>query len=182
MEMLKLRKALSSELDSTIHNEGSTKLASVMVIIYGEKPTLLMTEKPKHLNIHAGEIAFPGGKWSEQDVDLLDTAIRETQEEIGLQIPKTDVIGQLENVQTLNSGFTITPFVSVLDNIPKLYTNSEVETILHIPLFKFLQTLSDDKDPLHNSIQEMYTLEHESKIIWGASARILKQMAALLEI
>ena len=181
MKNLELKKALSSQLNSQIVNDG-TKPASVMVIIYGEKPTLLMTEKPKHLNIHAGEISFPGGKWSEPDYDLLDTAIRETKEEIGLNISKNEVIGQLENVKTLNSGFTITPFVSVLDFLPKLYPNSEVETILHIPLFKFLQTLSEDKDPQHNSLQEMYTLQHESKIIWGASARILKQMANLLEM
>ena len=182
MNSLEVKKALSSELNSKAVFDPSTKLASVMVIIYGDKPTLLMTEKPKHLNIHAGEISFPGGKWSEQDEDLLDTAIRETFEEIGLNISKNEVIGQLENVKTLNSGFTISPFVSVLDNLPKLSMNSEVETILHIPLFKFLNTLSDDNDPQHNSIQEMYTLEHESKIIWGASARILKQIANLLEI
>ena len=181
MEMLKLKKALTSELNSKIVNDRSTKLASVMVIIYGENPTLLMTEKPKHLNIHAGEISFPGGKWSEQDVDLLDTAIRETDEEIGLKISKDDVIGQLDNVKTLNSGFTITPFVTVLDSIPKLNTNPEVEMVLHIPLFEFLNTLSDDKNPKHNFLQEMYTLQHDSKIIWGASARILKQIANILE-
>ena len=47
------------------------------------EPKVIMTEKPKHLNIHAGEIAFPGGKWHENDHDLLDTALRETDEEIG---------------------------------------------------------------------------------------------------
>ena len=182
MEISKLKKALSSDFSVKPATSSNSKPASVMVIIYGKDPTLVMTEKPQDLNIHAGEISFPGGKWSKTDNDLLETALRETDEEIGLRLSKNDVIGQLKDVRTLNSGFTITPFVSVLDYIPKLYTNSEVESVLRIPLYKFLKTLSKDTDPNHNSLQEMYALEHESKIIWGASARILKQMAAILKI
>ena len=63
-----------------------------------------MTEKPKDLKVHAGEISFPGGKPEESDKDLLDTALRETEEEIGLHILRDQVIGQLEPVTTLNSG------------------------------------------------------------------------------
>ena len=155
MESTVLKKSLSTEISATPHNADHTKLASVLVIIYDQEPKVIMTEKPKHLNIHAGEIAFPGGKWSQNDPDLLDTALRETSEEIGLSLPRQKVIGQLEDVRTLNSGFTITPFVSVIDEIPQLHANSEVENILHIPLVPFLQTLSDDTDPAHNSIQEM---------------------------
>jgi len=135
-----------------------------------------MTKKPKHLKIHAGEISFPGGKWMRTDNDLLDTAIRETKEEINLQTLRNMVIGQLSPVTTLNSGFTITPFVSILDSVPNLIANDEVESILYIPLHPLLQTLKEDTDPEHNSIKEMYTLRYQDMIIWGASARMLKQI------
>jgi len=135
-----------------------------------------MTEKPKHMKFHAGEISFPGGKFDVDDSDLLETALRETSEEIGLTITRDQVIGQLESVITLNSGFLITPFVSVIDEIPSLSTNSEVEQIFHIPLEPFLKTMAPDPDPSHNIIQEMYTFEYQDQIVWGASARILKQI------
>jgi len=177
-----LKKQLSSKIFPEPQHDENTKLASVLVIIYGREPKVLMIEKSKMLNIHAGEIAFPGGKWMEDDNDLLDTALRETREEIGLDISRKNVFGQLENVVTLNSGFTISSFLSILDNIPLLKTNSEVKSVLHIPLIPLLQTLSEDQDPNHKSIQEMYTFTYNDKIVWGASARILNHLVKRLSI
>ena len=172
-----LKEQLSSEIFPKPKHDGKIKLASVLVIIYGTEPKVLMIEKSKKLNIHAGEIAFPGGKWIEDDDDLLDTALRETIEEIGLNVTRKNVIGQFENVVTLNSGFTISSFLLVLDNIPQLKINSEVKSVLHIPLIPLLDTLSDDQDPTHKSIQEMYKFTYKDKVVWGASARILKHLS-----
>ena len=160
---------------------GNIDLASVLVVIYGKEPIVVMTEKPKHMKFHAGEISFPGGKLDVNDSDLLETALRETSEEIGLTISKDQVIGQLEPVVTLNSGFLILPFISIVDKIPKLEANSEVEKIFHIPLESFLKTMAKDPDPTHNLIQEMYTFEYQNQIVWGASARILKQIQSCLK-
>lgn len=182
MDTTVLKAQLSSKIFPKPKHDGKTKLSSVLVIIYGIEPKILMIEKSKHLNNHAGEIAFPGGKWTEDDIDLLDTALRETEEEIGLTISRDDVIAQLENIKTLNSGYTITPFVCIINKIPQLKTNSEVESILHIPMIPLLQTLDDDTDPNHKSIQEMYTFTYNNKIVWGASARILKQLVNRLAI
>ena len=135
-----------------------------------------MIKKPITMNHHGGEIAFPGGKISKEDCDLLDTAIRETNEETGITITREQISGQLKPVTTLNSRFIILPFVCILDEINELIPNSEVDEFLKIPLFPFLQTLSNDSDPKHNSIQEMYTFTFENKVIWGASARMLKQI------
>ena len=85
-----------------------------MVIIYGKEPTILMTEKAKTLKVHAGEIAFPGGKWCAKDKDLLATAIRETKEELRLEVSKEQVVGKLDSVITLNSKYKITPFIAIL--------------------------------------------------------------------
>jgi 8-oxo-dGTP pyrophosphatase MutT (NUDIX family) len=172
-----LRTMLTSEINPVLENYGKNKLASILVVIYGESPIVVMTEKPKHMKFHAGEISFPGGKLDSTDSNLLETALRETSEEIGLNIKPDQVIGQLEPVITLNSGFTILPFVSVVDEIPPLSANAEVEKIFHIPLESFLKTMANDPDPTHNLIQEMYTFEYQGNIVWGASARVLKQIA-----
>jgi 8-oxo-dGTP pyrophosphatase MutT (NUDIX family) len=168
---------LTSKINPVLENSGKNKLASILVVIYGESPIVVMTEKPKHMNFHAGEISFPGGKLDSTDSNLLDTALRETREEIGLALRPDQVIGQLDPVITLNSGFTILPFVSIVDEIPPLLANAEVEKIFHIPLESFLKTMANDPDPTHNLIQEMYTFEFQGNIVWGASARVLKQIA-----
>ena len=82
---------------------------------------------------------------------------------------------------TLNSGFLILPFISIVDKIPALSANAEVEKIFHIPLESFLKTQARDPDPSDNLIQEMYTFEYENQIVWGASARILKQIQDCLK-
>lgn len=176
MDLKTLKSLLSSKIDPVLEHNEPNKLASVLVVIYGNDPIVVMTEKPKNLNFHAGEISFPGGKFDSNDSNLLETALRETEEEIGLRISKNQIIGQLDPVVTLNSGFTILPFVSVVDEITTLSANSEVEKIFHIPLDPFLKTMSNDPNPSHNRIQEMYTFEYQNKIVWGASARILKQI------
>jgi len=180
MDLNLLKSSLSSKIHPVLEHYGASKLASVLVVIYGKDPIVVMTEKPKHLKIHAGEISFPGGKFDPTDSDLLDTALRETREEIGLKISKNQVIGQLDPVVTLNSGFTILPFVCTIDNVEKLSPNSEVKKVFHIPLEPFLKTMANDPDPTHNQIQEMYTFEYNHNIVWGASARILKQIASHL--
>jgi hypothetical protein len=93
-----------------------------------------------------------------------------------LTISREQVNGQLDSVITLNSGFMIFPFVTILDKLPPLLANDEVEEILHIPLEAFLKTMAKDPDPTHNKIQEMFTFEYQNQIVWGASARIIKQI------
>jgi 8-oxo-dGTP pyrophosphatase MutT (NUDIX family) len=171
-----VRKLLATDIFPNIEDY-TTKHSAVMVVLYGPEYHIVMTEKPKTLALHAGEISFPGGKMSPPDSDLLDTAIRETSEEISLCLSRGDVIGQLNPVTTLNSGFSILPFVAVLDEISGLQPNEEVQEILHIPAIPFLKTMSPDTDPYHHSISEMHTFSYQSKTVWGASARILKQMA-----
>ena len=178
MNLDTLRTKLTSEINPVLEDYGENKLASVLVVIYGKSPNVLMTEKPKHMKFHAGEISFPGGKLDSMDSNLLETALRETREEIGLTLGEDQVIGQLNPVITINSGFTILPFVSVVDEIPLLSANAEVEEIFHIPLEPFLKTMANDPDPSHNVIQEMFTFEFQGKIVWGASARVLKQIAS----
>ena len=177
-----IRNSITSEINPILSNNNETKLSSVLIIIFENSPKILMIKKPVTMKYHGGEIAFPGGKISNEDNDLLDTAIRETLEETGIIVKRGDVIGQLKPVTTLNSGFTILPFVCILNEVKNLTPNSEVDEFLEIPLMSFLETLKDDSDPEHNSIQEMYAFRFEKHLIWGASARMLKQITTKLKI
>jgi len=181
MRLGELKSILSTPINPNIQYDEKYRLASILVVIYGDEPIVVMTEKPQDLKFHAGEISFPGGKLDESDSDLLDTALRETSEEIGLTLTRDQVVGQLNPVVTLNSGFLILPFVSIVDEIPPLSANREVEKIFHIPLESFLKTGAKDPDPAHNIIQEMYTFEYQNQVVWGASARILKQIQSCLK-
>ncbi len=180
MDIDGIRTALTNEISPTQFPADGNILAAVLIIIYGHDPIILMTKKAKTLKQHGGEISFPGGKWQSSDHDLLETAIRETNEELSLSIDRNQILGQLDNVTTLNSKYTIAPFISIIDKIPNLKPNSEVESVLHIPLFSFLETISNDTNHEHNSIKEMYTLTFEKHIVWGASARMLRQLNILL--
>ena len=181
MSLEKIRESLTSKISPVLESYYETKLASVLIIIFDDTPKILMIKKPITMNHHGGEIAFPGGKISNEDNDLLDTAIRETREETGIIVEREKILGQLEPVTTLNSGFTILPFVCILNKIGDLTPNSEVDEFLEIPLKSFLETLANDSDPKHNSIQEMYTFTFEDHLIWGASARMLKQITTKLK-
>jgi 8-oxo-dGTP pyrophosphatase MutT (NUDIX family) len=178
LELARLRNLLSSELSAT--PDADSRPAAVLVVIYGQIPHVIMTEKPKTMQPHGGEISFPGGKMTGDDAHLLDTAVRETREELSLDVSPQQVIGQLRPVTTRNSGFTITPFVAILDEIPQLRPNEEVEEILQIPLIPLLKTLRVDSDPEHRALFEAYVLSYQNKTIWGASARILKQIADII--
>ena len=177
-----LKSVLSTSINPEITSDANYRLASVLVVIYDQCPKIIMTEKPKSMKLHAGEISFPGGKLDVDDSNLLETALRETNEEIGLNISKDQVVGQLRPVSTLNSGFLILPFVSILDQIPPLTSNSEVEKIFHMPLDSLLKTARKDTDQNHNLVGEMYTFEYQAQIVWGASARILKQIENKLHL
>jgi len=176
-----LKNIFTTKITPQTNQDTKKKLAAVLIVIYGKEPTIIMTERPKTMNHHGGEISFPGGMWKVNDHDLLTTALRETREEIDLDIKREQVICQLRPVTTLNSGFTIIPFISVLDKIPKLTPNSEIEAILHIPMIKLFKTFEDDQDPSHKSIQEMYVFRYQNYLIWGASARMLKQIMNILQ-
>ena len=176
-----LNSLLSTPIVPDIQSNIDYRLASVLVVIYGSSPKIIMTEKPESMKLHAGEISFPGGKFDATDSDLLETALRETSEEIGLHISRDQILGQLDPVKTLNSGFLILPFVCILKEIPPLVSNSEVEKIFHIPLKPLLDTMMKDSDPDHNLIDEMYTFEYQSQIVWGASARILQQIESKIK-
>jgi len=156
--------------------------AAVLVILFykNAKAHILMTKRALHLKIHAGEISFPGGVVEMEDGHLLNTALRETMEEIGLEIPPSRVIGCLPMVQT-RTGFEITPFVATLQSLPDLtVSKEEVHEVLEMPLTTLLST--HQRDIGYKPSEEMVVYWHKCHRIWGASAKILRQIENLTGI
>jgi 8-oxo-dGTP pyrophosphatase MutT (NUDIX family) len=122
-------------------------------------------------------VSFPGGVFEEQDDDLLATALRETEEELAIQVESEDVLGQLPVVKT-RLGFEITPFVSVLPSAPKYEpAENEVGEVLEMPFTSLLSTQQRDVGSKPSEEGVMYWFHHHR--IWGASAKILKQISHL---
>jgi 8-oxo-dGTP pyrophosphatase MutT (NUDIX family) len=155
------------------------KTAAVLIIIHCKYriPHLLLTKRSSNLKSHTGEISFPGGHYCPaQDSNLLDTALRETKEEVGISIRAQDILGKLEPVCTLTSNYTIVPYITLQKNIPppKIFA-TEVECIIDLPLEETLKTFQPDIEHYHYS-QEVYKFTFKQVVIWGATARILKQL------
>lgn len=148
--------------------------SAVLAVLYGPVPYVLMIKKSDRLRQHAGEVAFPGGRMEDDDSDLLETALRETREELGLDVGRASVVGSLEPVSTLGSNFAVMPFVATLPDIPELHPSGEVAEVLRMPLRRLLETESTDS--------RGRSFSFEGRVIWGASARILGQMARRLAI
>jgi 8-oxo-dGTP pyrophosphatase MutT (NUDIX family) len=172
--------SLPSSLGNPIYGQ-ELNLSSVVVLIHFTRstPHVILTKRSHNLKSHGGEISFPGGRFMKEDKDLLNTAIRETGEEIGIKLARDDILGCLSSVKTLTSNFFIVPFVSILQNISQpIPLTDEVEAILDLPLVSLLSTMSPDTE--HVSIDELYKFNYDSYLIWGATARILKQLNKFL--
>jgi 8-oxo-dGTP pyrophosphatase MutT (NUDIX family) len=153
--------------------------SSVLVIIHFPEnvPSVILTKRSPNLKNHAGEISFPGGKFSSLDKSILDTAIRETYEEISIAVKKKQIIGCLNPTYTYTSKILIYPFIALEEeNISdKLKSNSEVEQIISLPIEKLMDSLSEDH--YHSSKNlKMYKFLVDDFLIWGATARILKDL------
>lgn len=135
----------------------------------------LRTQKVKH---HKGQMSFPGGMAEEGDVDLLDTALRETEEETGLVRDLVRVVGRLRAYDTI-TGYRVHPFVGVVDGRPQL-TISEVE--IDEVHFVGLDVLMDEATFTESVVQwqgETYTVrafEWGGPVIWGATANMLLEL------
>ncbi|MGI8832926.1 MAG: NUDIX hydrolase [Nitrososphaeraceae archaeon] len=156
------------------------RTAAVLIIIHCKNmiPHVLLTRRSSNLKSHTGEISFPGGQYSAaQDLSLLETALRETKEEVGLSFRPEDILGQLESVYTLTSNYSIIPFITIQKNItaPKIFAN-EVECVIDAPLEETLATFQPDIEHYHISQQGVYKFTFQGTVIWGATARILKQL------
>lgn len=169
---------------SDTHQSNSVENSSVLVIIYYNHmniPVMIFTKRSSKLRNHAGEISFPGGRMSMHDNSLVDTAIRETFEEIGLKVSKENIVGCLTPTNTYTTKILIFPFVVMMTSgLNNLVPNEEVEEIIEIPLERLMNSVEIDKEHSSNTCK-MFKFIVEGHLIWGATARILKNLLELIE-
>ncbi len=158
--------------------------AAVLVPLVEREPglTVLLTQRTADLPSHAGQVAFPGGRWQEDDADIVATALRETQEEVGITPDHIEVVGRLDLYLT-GTGFAVTPIVGFVRPPFELQADPrEVADIFEVPLAFFL-------DPAHHELRSavwggrerrFYVMPYENRYIWGATAGMLKNLYDVL--
>jgi 8-oxo-dGTP pyrophosphatase MutT (NUDIX family) len=136
---------------------------------------------------HAGQVAFPGGKREGSDPDLMYTALRETEEEIAIDLSGIDVLGPLSPLYITVSKFLVHPYVAYSWKTPQLIRQeTEIEEILEIPLSSFLEPASriDTRINLSSGIilNHVPSFQVNGQVIWGATAMILSEFLDILPV
>ena len=167
-----------------IENNEEVRLAAVSILIEDDNDNYpIYMIKRADEGVHALEWAFPGGKYEEEDTDLLDTAKRETHEEIGIPNDFISFWGPLDPVYTLGTGWKIFPFIGVVKSDIKTVKNEEeIQEITKIPLFKLLESKNNRyvSFTTNNGRIDSKSYVYENKLIWGASARIISQINSFI--
>ena len=178
-KMLSLRKRRIIEHPPFFH-------AAVLVPLFqkGEDCHLLFTKRSDQVKYHKGEISFPGGVVDEEDKELINTALREAFEEIGLKESDVQIIGVLDDIVTITE-FIVTPIVGLFP-YPYPFKVSEVEIaeLIEVPLSSLLdEDCFSEREIFRGGQNEVvYSYQYEKHIIWGATARIVKQFLDLITV
>ena len=152
--------------------------AAVLVPMHGwpDNPGLVFTERRSDLNRHAGEISFPGGRRDERE-ELIDTALREAEEEIGLSPENVEVVGALPPIGTFVTNYKVHPFVGLIDEDMRFEPNpTEVESVL-VASLDDLAAVYEKRRLVRRGVPiKTDTYLVADKLIWGATARILAEL------
>lgn len=160
--------------------------AAVLVPLYKKNGEyhVLFTRRTNTVAYHKGQTSFPGGARERGDPTLLDTALRESWEEIGLKANVVEVLGELDDVATVTSNFIISPFVVLLTSPYEFEINrEETEEIVLIPLFALRDKANfrEETRTLEDEVHPVYFYEYQGQVVWGATAMILKQLLDIIE-
>jgi len=172
------------EKNIIVFSDKPLRPAAVLIPIYKKSGRyhVLLTKRTEEMEYHKGQICFPGGSRHQDDNSLLETALREAYEEVGIRPEDVEILGELDGFGTLTSNFLITPFVGIIP-YPYKFTVSEheIDELVEVPL----SALADDR----NYWEEERSAEgvtgkasfykYKDKVVWGATARILKQFIDL---
>ena len=158
--------------------------AAVLVPIVNQPGglTLLFTERTAHLHDHAGQISFPGGRVDAGDEDRIATALREAQEETGLNPSRVEIIGRLPDYD-IPTGFRVTPVVGWVEPPFQLYPDPfEVADVFEVPLEFFLDPANHQRhsDVRNGRTRHYYSMPYGQRNIWGATAGMLHSLYQIL--
>nr|WP_186380252.1 CoA pyrophosphatase [Yersinia mollaretii] len=163
----------------------NSRHAAVLIpIICRPEPTLLLTRRSNHLRKHAGQVAFPGGKADPEDNSLIETALREAEEEVAIPASAVHVLGQLAPLDS-SSGYQVTPIVGLVpDNIAFHGNEDEVAGLFEIPLHEALSLSRYYSLDIHRGgvNHRVYLSWYERQFVWGLTAAIIRRLAQQVSI
>lgn len=161
--------------------------AAVLIpLVVRERLGLLLTQRTAHLSTHSGQIAFPGGKVDSEDRDATAAALREAQEEIGLEPAHVEVLGRLPEYVT-GTQFHITPVVALVQPGFTLLPNpGEVDDVFEVPLDFLMDPVNHRRHGFewNGEMREWYSMPYQEgateRFIWGATAGMLRNLYRFL--
>jgi 8-oxo-dGTP pyrophosphatase MutT (NUDIX family) len=167
--------------------DGEPMPAAVLLpIVQRPEPTMLLTLRTQHLSKHSGQIAFPGGRVDDTDKDVVDAALREAQEEIGLDAHFVEVLGQLP-IYITGSAFHITPVVALISPDFALNPNPyEVADVFEVPLAYLMNPAHHRHHELEweGTLRQWLSMPYQDQLterfIWGATAGMLRNFYRFL--
>jgi 8-oxo-dGTP pyrophosphatase MutT (NUDIX family) len=154
----------------------------VPVVNRDDDLTVLFTKRTSHLQDHAGQISFPGGRAEPDDPSPRDTALRETEEEIGLAPDRVDILGQLPEYTTV-TGYRVTPVVGLVTAPFELKLDDfEVAEVFEVPLSFLLDPANHQRHLVmyEGRTRHYYAMPYGRHYIWGATAGMLMNLCAYL--
>lgn len=168
-------------VNSTSLPAGNFRAAAVLIpIVHHEgRYAVVLTQRTEHLSSHPGQVSFPGGRTDEGDQSSVHTALRESEEEIGLPPHAVTVLGALGQL-LMPSGYCVTPIVGlVADDTPLTPSPREVAHIFHVPLQLALNVSSFERVrvEMEGDAREFLEMHYDGYRIWGATAAILYHLA-----
>lgn len=165
--------------------EGEFRPAAVLVpvVARSEALSVLLTRRTDHLHHHPGQISFPGGRVEDTDVSPVMTALRETEEEIGLAPERVELLGELPEYLT-GTGFRVTPVVGLVHPPFDLKLDAfEVAEAFEVPLSHFLDPANHQwhSHVYRGRMRHYYAMPYDGYFIWGATAGMLVSLYRFLE-
>ncbi len=180
----RLRRSLAKE--ATVPREklaNNSKGAAVLVPILERRGELHLVyiRRADHVSSHRGQVAFPGGRVDPTDVTLLDTALREAQEEVGIDPQTVDVLGAFPEMSTLTSGITVAPFAGVIPASTAMSPSlDEVAEIFEVPLGALSDPRYRGEYRWANNQSKYPAIMYGGQTIWGLTLRITENLLAIL--
>jgi 8-oxo-dGTP pyrophosphatase MutT (NUDIX family) len=163
--------------DGVGREEAALTAAAVLVpiVVHASGLTVVFTKRTSHLKAHSGQVSFPGGRAEPHDPTPEFTALRETEEEIGLAMHRVEVLARLPDYLT-RTGFRVTPVVGLLTPPLELAPDPrEVEEVFEVPLAFLLDPANHRRETreLQGRTVGYYVMHYEGRMIWGATAGML---------
>lgn len=171
-------------IDEAIEKQAKTAGVLILITKVNSNFHFLMIQRTTYDGAHSGQMAFPGGKKEPQDATILDTAIRECYEEIGIHVSKSDILGALTPLFIPVSQFVVYPFIAYIDSSLQFKKDpNEVEEIYLFNLQDFFkpENIQDFSFQIQNQTMTVPSYRFQEQTVWGASAMILSEWYDLMQ-